>query len=287
MAKGIDVSAYNGNCDFNRAKRSGVDFVIIRAGTDYSGEDKYWVSNYKKAKAAGLGVGAYWYCYAKNVPQAVASAKRFLKSLEGMQFDYPVYLDLEDQRAQGGLGNKLRTDIAVAFLSELEKDGYYAGIYSMKSWFDNSFDMNRLARFDIWIARWGVQKHGYTGKGSVGMWQYTNRGRWSGIHNTGEGGVDSNISYKDYPALIKRAGLNNYKKEKENEVVKMNPNKKTIVLYLNDGDETTARYVAEMKDLEFYKDDGTRTAADYNIIYVGGQGENRFKTAKYVIDKWF
>lgn len=280
MAKGIDVSVYNGNCNFKAAKASGVDFVIIRAGTDYSGEDKQWVANYKKAKEAGIGVGAYWYCYAKTVAQAHSSAKRFLKSLEGMQFDYPVYLDLEDP-SQNNLGNKLRTDIAVTFLTELEKNGYYTGIYSMKSWFDNKFDMGRLSKYDIWIARWGVTAHGYRGAGTVGMWQYTNKGRWSGIPNTGEGGVDSNISYKDYPSIIKRAGLNNYKKE---EVI--DSNKKTIVLYLNEGDKITAEYVARMKGLEYFRDDGTRTKKDYNIIYVGGQGKDRFETARYVLNKW-
>lgn len=213
--KGVDISKYNSSCDFNKAKSAGVDFVIIKAGSGVSGEDPYWVKHYNGAKNAGLGVGAYWYCYATNVEQAKKEANMFLKSLEGMQFEYPVYLDLED-KCQAKLGNKLRTDIAVVFMEILEKAGYYTGIYSMKSWFDSSLDMERLKSYDLWIARWGSSEHGYTGKGSVGMWQYTNCGHFNGIGSTSEGGVDTNIAYHDYPNIIKSHGLNGFKEQNSN-----------------------------------------------------------------------
>ena len=213
--RGVDISKYNGNCDFNRAKKAGLDFVIIKAGSGASGEDPYWVKHYNGAKSAGMGVGAYWYCYATNVEQARKEAQMFLKCLEGMQFDYPVYLDLED-KCQASLGNKIRTDIAVAFMEVLERAGYHTGIYSMKAWFDKSFDMERLKGYDLWIARWGSSEHGYVGKGSIGMWQYTNAGRYDGIGNTSEGGVDTNIAYRDYPKIIKSHGLNNFKKQDNN-----------------------------------------------------------------------
>ena len=53
--------------------------------------------------------------------------------------------------------------------------------------------MNRLDDVDVWVARWrSIDKgHGYTGKGNVVMWQYTDSGRVSGI----SGNVDMNISY--------------------------------------------------------------------------------------------
>lgn len=209
--RGVDISKYNGRCDFEVAKKSGLDFVIIKAGSGFSGEDPKWVEYYNKAKRAGLKVGAYWYCYATTIESARKEAKMFLHSLEGMKFDYPVYLDLEDLKCQGRLTKKGRTDIAVEFLSILEKKGYYVGIYSMKYWFDCKFDMERLSRFDIWIARWGSKSHGYVGKGLVGMWQYTNHGKWKGIGNTGEGGVDSNISFIDYPEIIVEGGFNGYR----------------------------------------------------------------------------
>ncbi|SEN85724.1 Putative cell wall binding repeat-containing protein [Peptostreptococcus russellii] len=208
--KGVDISKYNGNCDFKKAKDSGIDFVIIKAGSGASGKDPFWDKNYNYAKAAELGVGAYWYCYATSVEQAKREAREFVGLLKDKKLDYPAYLDLEDNKYQGCLGNKLRTDIAEAFCEVVQNAGYYTGIYSMMSWFNSKFDMSRLKKYDLWIARWrdinlGV---GYSGLGQVGMWQYSNQGRISGIGNTGEGGVDVNIAYLNYPSIIS-GGISN------------------------------------------------------------------------------
>ena len=210
---GVDISKYNGRCNMDLAKESGLSFVILKAGSGYSGEDPYWVRNYNACKKAGLGVGAYWYCYATNVDEALREADMFIHSLEGMEFDYPVYLDMED-KCQSRLGNDLRTRIAYAFMKRVESSGYYVGLYTMKSWLDNSFDMERLKEFDLWVARWSSRGHGYKGPGLVGMWQYTNRGHFKGIGATSEGGSDANVAYIDYPTIIKKKGLNNYRKKK-------------------------------------------------------------------------
>ena len=210
---GVDISKYNGRCNMDLAKESGLSFVILKAGSGYSGEDPYWVRNYNACKKAGLGVGAYWYCYATNVDEALREADMFIYSLEGMEFDYPVYLDMED-KCQSRLGNDLRTRIAYAFMKRVESSGYYVGLYTMKSWLDNSFDMERLKEFDLWVARWSSRGHGYKGPGLVGMWQYTNRGHFKGIGTTSEGGSDANVAYIDYPTIIKKKGLNNYRKKK-------------------------------------------------------------------------
>ena len=64
--KGIDVSQYQTNIDFNKVKASGINFVILRAGYgQYTVQkDPTFEDNYRKAKAADLNVGAYWYSYA-------------------------------------------------------------------------------------------------------------------------------------------------------------------------------------------------------------------------------
>lgn len=67
--KGIDVSKWQGVIDFDAVSKSGIDFVIIRAG--YGKEtwqkDPYFERNYKNAVLAGLKVGAYWYSYAETI----------------------------------------------------------------------------------------------------------------------------------------------------------------------------------------------------------------------------
>ena len=63
--KGIDVSVWQKSIDFNKVKRSGIEFVIMRAGygSALSQKDKCFEQNYARAKAAGLHIGAYWYSY--------------------------------------------------------------------------------------------------------------------------------------------------------------------------------------------------------------------------------
>lgn len=212
--KGVDLSRYNGDVNLKLAKsKDAIDFVILKAGsganpTDSgSGFTNAFEVNYKKARDAGLNIGAYWYLYASNVEEAIDEANLFLKQLKGKTFEYPVFLDFEDP-SQRSISKKMKTDMAIAFMDILEKNGYYTGIYSSASWLNNSFESDRLKDYDKWVAHWGVEKPNV--KDPYGMWQTTNKAQIPGLPNTSEGGVDFNYSYKDYPSIIKRAGLNNF-----------------------------------------------------------------------------
>lgn len=206
--QGADLSKFNRNVDMKLAKKNGMDFVILKAGSGYSGEDPKFQQNYNSAKAAGLNVGAYWYSYAVNVEEAKEEAVRYMKILGKKQFEYPVYLDFEDP-SQRKIPKETKTDMAIAFMSILEKNGFYTGLYSSGSWINNQFERERLKDYDIWIAHWHVTNPNcYTP--DYGMWQFTNKSKIKGVPDTGEGGVDMNYSYKNYPKIIKDAKLNNF-----------------------------------------------------------------------------
>lgn len=214
---GVDISKYNGNVNMRVAKQSGVEFVILKAGSGARGEDPYFQTNYKNAKAVGMPVGAYWYSYAMNVSEAKGEAIRFLKLLSGKQFEYPVYLDFEDP-SQRNISRSTKTDMAIAFMDILEKNGYYTGLYSSGDWINNKFDRARMKSYDVWIAHWYVNTpRCYR---SYGMWQYTNKKQVPGVPSTGEGGVDANYAFIDYPNVIKTAGLNGFKKNVQKAEVK-------------------------------------------------------------------
>lgn len=206
--QGADLSKFNRNVNMKLAKQNGMDFVILKAGSGYSGEDPKFQQNYRNAKAAGLNVGAYWYSYAVNVEEAKEEAVRYLKILGKKQFEYPVYLDFEDP-SQRRIPTKTKTDMAIAFMSILEKNGYYTGLYSSGYWINNQFEKNRLKDYDIWIAHWHVTSPNCFTP-DYGMWQFTNKSKIKGVPDTGEGGVDMNYSYKNYPKIIKDAKLNNF-----------------------------------------------------------------------------
>lgn len=215
--KVIDVSRWNGAIDFKKVKASGVTGVIIKAGvTGYGAghsmeRDANFETNYKNAKAAGLNVGAYYYSGAMTEDFAVKEANYFLSLLKGKEFDLPVYMDVEESHSptnMPSLGKTKLTAIVYKWCETVEKAGYFTGFYTMKSWCNTNLDMEKLARFTFWLAHY-TTKTTYTG--TYAMWQYSSTGKVNGIN----GNVDMNWCYVDFPAQIKAAGLNGYKKDSE------------------------------------------------------------------------
>lgn len=207
---GVDVSKYNGYPDWKKAKADGVQFAILRLGSGYNGGyvDKTFEYNYRECKKAGIGVGVYVASYL-NIKSEIDMT---LKALKGKQLEYPVYFDIEDFSLSGrSYTNTQLTNYTVRFCSEVERAGYYVGIYSNKAFLDSRLYWERIKRYDIWIAHWNKNVN-YNGK--YGMHQYTNQGQWKGIPLTGEGGVDTNWCFVDYPNLMKKLGINGYKKQK-------------------------------------------------------------------------
>lgn len=124
--KGIDVSVWQGNIDFQKVKASGIDFVIIRAGYGNGNKDKWFDENYRKAKAAGLHIGAYWYSDASSADGAKQEVKSCASVLSGKQLDYPVYFDIEE-KSQLSRERDFCSNLITAFCSEMENQGYYTG----------------------------------------------------------------------------------------------------------------------------------------------------------------
>ncbi len=200
--KGIDVSGNQGRIDFKKVKASGVDFVLVKAGYSTSTVPT-WETNFANAKNNGLKVGAYWYSYAMTIEDTIAEAKAFIKALKGKQLDFPVYLDLEEN-AQFKLGKKFCTQLVEAFCGELEKAGYYAGVYCSTYWFTNFVDEKVRAKRPAWIADYRGEC-GY--KGDYGIWQY-DAAEVLGVQNV----CDRDWGYVDYSEYIREHGLNGFSK---------------------------------------------------------------------------
>ena len=199
---GIDVSVWQGpDIDFKKVKADGINFVIIRAGIN-TATDKYFESNYKKAKAAGLNVGVYWYAKALSEKASTEEAKACLKAISGKQLEYPVYYDIE-QKEILAKGKNFCSSIAKNFCSLMEKNKKFCGIYASKSYFDNYLTDEIKTKYTIWVAQY-YYKCTYTVP--YGIWQRSSSGSIKGI----SGRVDLDISYKDFPSIIKKAHLNGF-----------------------------------------------------------------------------
>ena len=218
LAKGIDVSYAQKEPDWDKVKASGeVDFVLIRAG--YGREaiqiDSQFERNYRECRRLGIPCGVYWYSYAMSAAEAQQEANVFLQAIKGKQFEYPVYMDLEEPK-QFTLGKAKCSEIAEAFLSVIEKAGYYAGLYCSTSYLASHISDSVKNRYVLWVAQYNNK---CTCKNSYGIWQYGVAGHPEhDTFNTGSvtgisGRCDLDYCYADYPAIIKKSGLNGFAKQ--------------------------------------------------------------------------
>ena len=198
--KGIDVSYAQGQIDWAKVKNE-VDFAIIRIGF-IGKKDKWYETNYKQAKANGIALGGYFYSYAQTIEDARREAYECIGFIKGKKFEYPIWYDLEEARTRKQ-GKRVISAIAQTFCDILEQNGYFAGIYSNKAWLSNYYNKSVLDRYDVWIAQYNNK---VTWDGKYGIWQYSSKGKVDGI----KGNVDMDVSYKDYPAIIKANKLNGY-----------------------------------------------------------------------------
>lgn len=213
--KVIDVSKYQGAIDWAKVKADGVKGAIIRCGyANRDGsitEDAYFKRNMEGAAAAGIPVGVYVYSYSRDEAGARKAAENVLKMVQPYKLEYPLCWDYENAGIAMTLGKAKNTAICKAALEVWEQAGYYAMLYSYKSFVNSYLYMNQLAKYDFWLAHY-TSKTNYAGP--YGMWQYSSKGKVAGIVKNVVAGVSGNVDmnhcYRDYPAIIKGAGLNGF-----------------------------------------------------------------------------
>jgi GH25 family lysozyme M1 (1,4-beta-N-acetylmuramidase) len=208
LCKGLDLSKWNGNVDFNKVKQDGYSFVILRSGYRQTQDPKF-EQYYYDATSAGLMVGAYWFTYANTVAGAENEAKACIEYIRGKKFDYPIYYDLEDDPSQNSYplktGKANCSAMVDIFCKTLQNAGYWAGLYTSKSVLETHITPEVANKYAIWVAQWSNK---CTYSGQYGMWQCTDRGVASGI----KGNVDIDVAYVNYPSLVREKGLNGYSK---------------------------------------------------------------------------
>ena len=200
MKTGIDISSHQGAVNWGKVV---ADFAILRAGWSwYDGGmniDKRFLQNVAGAREVGVPWGAYLYAYDRTPAAARVSAERLADLLDQFQLPYPVAYDFEDTQYLG-TGRESNTAICKAFLETLQGRGYYVMLYTYTNFAKGYLDMAGLAAYDLWIAD-------YTGQvgwpGEYGIWQYSGSGRAPGV----AGQVDLDRAYRDYPAIIRAAGV--------------------------------------------------------------------------------
>ena len=210
----MDVSRWQKSIDWDAVKRSGkIDGVMLRAmGNSRAGKaskpylDPYFARNYAECARLGIPVGVYGYFKAVTRAEADRELAFFRSALGGRNFQLPIAVD-EDTYVQAPLDKQTLTDIAAHALGTVERWGFYAILYTGLYFGQMNLYMGgaALKPYDVWLAAYRSKKPepGWP----FGLWQYTSKGSVPGVKN----GVDLNHAYKDYPVIIKKAGLTRMK----------------------------------------------------------------------------
>ena len=202
---GIDVSRYQSNVNWQRVAAAGKKFVIVRIGSSNSSGlyvDPYFLQNVNGAHAAGLAVGAYYYTYAKTQTEVLRELDVFLNAMSGLQFEYPVYVDVE-ANSLTSLGRTQLTSLVRYAMDILTQRKWYSGWYSYTSFINSYLNPAALLPNPLWVADYRSSL-GYTG--AYSMWQYSGSGSVNGI----SGAVDLNYSYANFLPAIQAGGFNGY-----------------------------------------------------------------------------
>ena len=207
--KYIDISTFQGKPDFEKVKDH-VDGVIIRAGYGQGNHDVQFERNISECNRLGIPCGVYWFSYAYSEEMARKEAEYCLKAIKPYRVELPVCFDFEyDSVAKSKviINKTLATKLVHAFCGTIEAAGYYAMNYTNGDYLSRYFDESTM-RYDLWYAAWPSNPDPAKPPRECGIWQYTSKGSVPGI----SGNVDMDYAYKDYPAIIKAAGLNNLTK---------------------------------------------------------------------------
>ena len=189
---GIDVSKWQGVIDFEKVKKAGASFVMIRIGYQqgYDGGyvlDPYFKQNIENAKANGLKVGVYFYSYAKTEMDAQKEAQWVIDNLKDMNLDLPISYDWENWSTLTTLKLNLIefNHIMKTFMEKIKQAGYTPMLYSSKNFLKTIW--NTDVEY-IWLAHY-TPKTNYEGR--YNMWQMCENGKIDGI----TGNVDIDILY--------------------------------------------------------------------------------------------
>ncbi|WP_368233081.1 GH25 family lysozyme, partial [Bifidobacterium pseudocatenulatum] len=203
QAKGvIDVSGWQGDIDWAKAKADGVEGAIIRLGYgEGNNADKKAQRNISECKRLGIPFGIYWYSYADTPALAkeegadvVSKLKQF--GVNPSDLAYPVYYDLEKWTWEG---HKPPTDpnvynnIVNNWYSALQSAGYKnLGVYSYTSYLQGPLKHADIYAKTTWVAQYGARMGFDSFPTNSRGWQYTSSGKVDGISGNVDG-ISGNV----------------------------------------------------------------------------------------------
>lgn len=194
-SQGIDISKYQGDISWDRVKKAGISFVIIKCTEGSTGIDPMFSKNIINAKNAGLKVGVYHFSRANDNQSAIAEAQHFITVMNqngGFSvLDIAPAFDIETKE---GSTKAVVSNICKTWIEYIKKaSNMQPLIYSYPSFADEFLD-NSLGEYPLWLATYGGQPSNHSGWNTWTFLQYSESGRIDGI--------DSPVDLNEYNGNI-------------------------------------------------------------------------------------
>ncbi len=201
IGKIIDVSEWQGVIDWNSVVRDDVTLSIIRIQDGSSHQDLKYMENLQKCINAGGKYAVYAYFRGTSTSDAQQEARDFYQRVQRVVANkqQPVFYAIDVESTEmGGNVSQMRAGIE-AFMSQLNALGVPDNkivLYIANHLYD-SFNLNTARAGAIWIPSYGQNDGSIVNSTKpthpYDLWQYTSKGRVSGI----TGNVDMNTEPSD------------------------------------------------------------------------------------------
>lgn len=192
--KGIDISLYQGNPNFEKVHASGVDFVMHKAGQGRLADGSYnapfidpkFTRNIKAASQIGddFYQGSYWYFMANTEEQVREEAKYYIELLKPYKYNHQLWAAVDVEDPSITTNYKTLSKHVEIFCHLVACAGFRPMVYANSYWLDHRFKAPK--NVPIWEANWSAGKMSDRAR----MWQYSSKGAVDGI----SGNVDVNVA---------------------------------------------------------------------------------------------
>lgn len=191
--RGIDVSEFQSNIDWNKVVNDNIKFAILKFANIYDNEKIYYdtkfETNYKKCKELNIPIGAYIYNYCNSIDNMELNFKEIFSKLDNKYFELPIFLDMEDKTILSE-GKSYLSKMCNRFCETISEKSFIPGIYANLNWLENYLDVSQFLNAKIWIAQYNSE---CTYQKPYMIWQYSKTGKINGI----SGNVDLNYLYNE------------------------------------------------------------------------------------------
>lgn len=207
--RGVDVSSYQGEIDWNLLSSQSISFAFIKATEGSSFIDKNFAYNFAEAQKTPLAVGAYHFFSYDS--EGKTQAENFINTVVPFEGMLPPVIDLEfygdkekNPPDRTDVEKQLKTMLVLLEEHYNQKPLIYATEKSYRLYLSDDYE-----EYDIWI-RNVLSKPELSDGRAWTFWQYTDREKLDG-YNGKEKYIDVNVFFGSSEEFSAYLANNSYK----------------------------------------------------------------------------